>query len=71
MYVQDLKTCTVPNGVWYHPSQAIVLHITDQISGKLKTRLKKTTNLQQTRQAVCLQVPKASQLAHIRREASF
>lgn len=45
MYVQDLKTCTVPNGVWYRPGQAIVLHITDQISRKLKTRLKKHNKL--------------------------
>ena len=34
-YVQDLKTRTVPNGIWYLPSQAIVLHITGQVNTKL------------------------------------
>ena len=46
IYVQDLKACTVPNGVWYHPGQAIVLHVADdEINGKLKIRSKKYNKL--------------------------
>ena len=72
MYVQDLKACTVPNGVWYHPGQAIVLHVADdEIKGSLRSGRGNITNLQFTRHEVNLQVPKASKLAHIRREASF
>lgn len=73
MYIQDLKARTVPNGIWYCAHQAIVLHITEPNKSDLVNRINGTNSYtgDERRGAVNSQVPQASQLAHIWREASF
>lgn len=73
MYIQDLKARTVPNGIWYCAHQAIVLHVTEPKKSGIVSRINGTSSYtgDKRRKAIHSQVPQASQLAHIWREASF